>query len=65
MSDIVDIFFFSLEALDEISDETSDEFADSGDEVEMKIAKPRTPAVSACPVSFAFNKCNNAYFPFI
>lgn len=57
--------FFSLDELDEISDETSDEFADSGSEVEMKVAKPRKLALPAPPVSFAFYNCINVDFPFI
>lgn len=58
MSDV--LFFFSLEL-----DETSDEFADSGSEVEMKLAKPRGLAVPAPPVSFTFYNCISVDFPFI
>lgn len=45
-------FFFSLEELDGSLDETSDEYADSGSEVEMKVT--RTLEQPAPRVSFAF-----------
>lgn len=58
------LFFLSLEELDGSLDETSDEYSDSGSEVEMKVTRTRKLEQPAPRVSFAFYPFN-IDFPFI